>query len=299
MPDVPVKADQISKSFSRRAVIDGLSMQISAGSVFGLVGLNGAGKTTLIRLLLGLLHTEAGVVMLLGQDPWKHEPSLYRQLGVVLESDGFAGNLAFRENLNLFGKAKGLDVGMVSQYVSEFWTGTDVVDTVKKVKLLSRGQRVQCGLCRAFLGWPRVLLLDEPTVALDVKAYEHFCGLVRQARARGAAVLISSHQLSAIEELCDQVGLLQNGKVSVLDTSRMGRTYWIINADHAAGDEGLLKPHVTGEPQYRDGAWRIRVASPDQDIPRIVTALAAAGRSIREVRPEEEDLRTMVRRMYE
>jgi ABC-type multidrug transport system ATPase subunit len=152
-----------------------------------------------------------------GFDPWRHEPEFYRMVGVTLESDGFYGNLGVRDNLRLFAEAKGIPWGEAERYFEEYWGASDISKTGRKVKNLSRGQRVQCGLARAFLGWPKVYFLDEPTVSLDFKAYEHFKGMVLKAKAGGAAVLISSHQLGVIDDLCDRAGLLGDGRLEEVE----------------------------------------------------------------------------------
>ena len=105
----------------------------------------------------------------------------------------------------------------------------------KKVKYLSRGQKMQCAICRAFLSRPDVHFLDEPTVALDVDAIDHFYSLVMRARGRGATVFISSHQLSAIEDLCDSVGMLHNKAITIVASASMGGAggpvSWMVRCD--------------------------------------------------------------------
>ncbi|MBD3244038.1 MAG: ATP-binding cassette domain-containing protein, partial [Chitinivibrionales bacterium] len=210
--DTPVvSTTDLRKRFGAHRVLCGVDLHIEHGSLFGLVGLNGAGKTTLIRLLLGLLKPESGDVRVAGKAPWRHESSMYRAIGAVLEHDGFWGNLSFAQNIRVFADARGVSRGETDEYLRRYWSGSDILESTRKVRTFSRGQRTQCALCRAFLGWPPVCLLDEPTVGLDIDSYDRFHRLVREARERGAAVLVSSHQLETIEELCDRVGLLRGG----------------------------------------------------------------------------------------
>lgn len=208
-----ITTKNLRKNFGKKTVLDNVSLQINAGSVYGLVGLNGAGKTTFIKILLGLLRADGGDVVVAGFDPWKHESEFYKSLGVTLESDGFAGNLTVRENLYIYADAKNISRADVDKYFDEHWGGTDIYKTSLQVKKLSRGQRTQCGLARAFLGNPKVYIFDEPIVNLDFLAYEHFCGMVRNAQKNGAAFLISSHQLEVVDDLCDRVGFLRDGRL--------------------------------------------------------------------------------------
>jgi ABC-2 type transport system ATP-binding protein len=222
-----INVKNLSRSFGKTPILKDIFLQAEESTIYGLAGLNGAGKTTLIRILLGLLRKGGGTAEVGGFDPWRHQKEYYRMIGVALESDGFFGNLDVRENLKIFAEAKGVKWENAEKYLENYWGGTDIFlgadgnrlapAGAKKIKFMSRGQRVQCGLCRAFLGWPRVCFLDEPTVSLDIKAYEHLKYLAREAKSRGATILISSHQLELIDDLCDRVGLLRDGCIEELD----------------------------------------------------------------------------------
>jgi ABC-2 type transport system ATP-binding protein len=212
-----INVKNLSRSFGKIPILKDISLQAGESTIYGLAGLNGAGKTTLIRILLGLLRRDGGSVEVAGFDPWLHQQEYYRTIGAALESDGFFGNLDVRENLKIFAEAKGVKWGDAEKYLEKYWGGTDILKSSRKVKFLSRGQKVQCGLCRAFLGWPRVCFLDEPTVSLDIKAYEHLKYIAREAKSRSATILISSHQLELIDDLCDRVGLLRDGCIEELN----------------------------------------------------------------------------------
>lgn len=305
MSEASISVEHLSKSFGNKIVFDDCSFKIMQGSIFGLVGLNGMGKTTLIRLLLGLLHADKGTVSVIGYEPWHHDDHFYKQVGVVLEHDGFSGNLSVKDNLKIFAAAKGLSWAEIMLYVKEFWATTfiysEVFTTQKKVKYFSRGQKMQCALCRAFLGWPKVYLFDEPTVALDVDAYDHFCHLSLLAQKRGSTILISSHQLSTIEELCDTIGIIENKKLHFLEDNHDASTpqQWILLSD---GDEkyGTIIRQISGfQPSYHNGEWHFCVKEPQQIVPQIVRELACSGCRIREIRPEKHDLKGMIRRRYE
>ena len=299
MPTTFITAHGISRAFDGKQVLNAVDLRVGAGSVFGLVGLNGAGKTTLIRLLLGLLRPHGGSLSVLGFDPWRHDPRYYRRVGVVLEHDGFWGNLTFLQNLDLFGRAKGLSHEEVSRYVEEQWGRAEIAHSGKKAKLFSRGQRMQCALSRAFMGWPEVCLLDEPAVALDVEAYDHFCDLVREARSRGAAVVISSHQLDTIQQLCDVVGLLQEGRIDLLQgVENPAETTWVLRAAGEDSYGDLIARHAAGKPSFKDGLWHFTVVDPDTTVPRLIAALVEAGCAVKEVRPVERDLRGRLRDTY-
>ena len=304
MSDSSIVIENLSKRFGKKNIFEDCSYSIANGSIFGLVGLNGAGKTTLIRLLSGLLKPDIGRISVLGSSPWSSSGSFYRRLGIVLEHDGFMGNLDFKDNMKVFAAAKGLAWPEVVLYLDDCWKDTFIHSEAaghgKKVKYFSRGQRMQCGLCRAFLGWPEAYFFDEPTVALDVEAYDHFCGMVRSAKARGATILISSHQLSFIEELCDEVGILDKKTLKRLSGKRApaGAPWKIVAGQDVAFKEIIER--ISGNPaEYSDKSWHFYVTKPEEIIPEIIAHLCTAGCRIGEVRPESFELREKMRNHYE
>ncbi len=301
MADTVITVDKLSKKFNDNIIFKDCSLTIEKGVVFGLVGLNGSGKTTFFRILLGLLKPQDGRVRVLGHDPWKHEPSYFKKLGVILDHDGFAGNLTVRDNLLVFGKAKGASQPDIEAYVDRFWKGTFLCDEFfspkKKVKYFSRGQKMQCAICRAFLGSPPVLFLDEPTVALDVEAIDHFYSLVNHARAEGATVLISSHHIAAIEDLCDLVGLLRDKSIADLDlqTNDSSSQPWYIRCDGKEQSETVIQLHSKTPVEYYNNAWHFEVVNPQTAIPIIVSDLVSQGIKVLEVSTEKDSLKNKIR----
>jgi ABC-type multidrug transport system ATPase subunit len=291
-----IDVTNLRRSFGKSQVLRDVSLRVGSGSVYGLVGLNGAGKTTLIRALLGLIRRDGGSVSVCGFDPWRHEPEFYRTAGATLESDGFCGNLGVRDNLRVFAAAKGIPWGEAERYFGEYWGGTDIYGSNRKVKYLSRGQRTQCGLARAFLGWPKVYFFDEPVVSLDIKAYGHFKSMVREAKSRGAAALISSHQLETIDELCDRAGLLRDGAIEELDWGG-GRARWLVRAD-GAGDWGRVVANNGGVDIAVNGdEWMFSIDD-EAGIPAVVAALVGAGCGVCEVRRADVGFSGVVKNIY-
>ncbi len=300
MPPV-ISVQALSKSFGRYSILEDCSLEISEGEVYGLVGLNGAGKTTLIRLLLGVLKADRGVLSVLGGDPWSHDASLHRRMGVVLEHDGFWGNLTFEQNMKIFAAAKGIAWKDAARYMEEHWSRTSLYKNKKAVKFISRGQRMQCALCRAFLGWPSVYFFDEPAVALDVDAYDHFKNLVAAARGRGAAFLISSHQLNAIDDLCDRAGMLHDKRLAELPRGAGGRNggeLWSIEADQKAEWAEVIKSVCGSEPSWNNGEWRFEVQDSARAIPAVIKRLVEAGCGIHKAAPVQNEFSETIRNEY-
>jgi ABC-2 type transport system ATP-binding protein len=298
-------AESLHKKFDNRIILEDASLRLEAGRVHGLIGLNGAGKTTLIRILLGLLKPDGGSSVIGGLTPRRSPRGFYRQLGVVLENNGFFPTLSIQQNLRFYAQARGMSARDADRYFQEHWSDTAIADTGQKARDLSRGQKMQCALCRAFLGWPSVYLLDEPVVALDMTAYDHFCELVRKARDRGAAVLISSHQLDAIEELCDSASLLENAQLHDLSIAGAGaagaKKCWRLRVSQTDGMTALIR-RVAGEssdPTLQGDTWHFKVEDePDRVVPELVRRLVEAGVAVLEIAPERPDLRASLRRHY-
>lgn len=300
MPPV-IDVKNLSKSFGKQSIIKDLSLEILENDVYGLVGLNGAGKTTLIRLLLGILKPGGGSIAVAGSDPWSHDAALNRRFGVVLEHDGFWGNLTFEQNMRIFAAAKGVSWTVATRYLDEYWSKSPLYNDKKPVKFYSRGQRMQCAICRAFLGTPDFFFFDEPVVALDVDAYEHFSLLVRTARARGATFLISSHQLDAIDDLCNRVGVLRDQRITELKINRRtaaGGSTWELVTDPNARWASIIQEVCGCAAVFRNGAWQFDVINPDAAIPALIARLVQGGCMIRAVAPAVNGFRDSIRNEY-
>jgi ABC-type multidrug transport system ATPase subunit len=299
MPTLPVYVENLQKNFGRHRILNELSLSIDQGSAFGLVGLNGAGKTTLIRLLLGILKADSGAVSIFNSDPWKHNEQLYRRMGVVLEHDGFWGNLTVKENLKIFAAAKRVAWPEALAYVNQYWAKASIFTHDKKVKFLSRGQKMQCALCRAFLGWPELLIFDEPVIALDVEAYEHFRALVKTAQSRGASFLISSHQLETIDDICDQVGILRDQHLAeIRHPHESEKIFWIIQADENKTVAEILTSEGAVDIGFSSGIWRFSIDNCERKIPVIIKKLIGSGLDIMRVQPEHSGFSDEIRKLY-
>jgi len=221
-----IQFDLVSKSFAKKQIFSNISFELVRGEVCGLVGLNGVGKTTLIRLITGTLSPTAGSISVMG-DQGDRPASFYRDLGIVLDSDGFNGNLTFTQNLHYFGKAKRLPLSYIEEYINDHWK--HLAEKSVQVKKFSRGERMQCSLARAFLGEPMLLLLDEPASNLDMDGFDLLCNLVASAKDRGATILISSHRLDAISAMCETALFLENSSIEKVELLNEHCSVWEIN----------------------------------------------------------------------
>jgi Cu-processing system ATP-binding protein len=193
-----------------------VTLTLAAGETVALVGHNGVGKTTLMKLVLGLMRPSAGWVELLGTDPaGPRGAAMRRQVGFLPEAVVLDGALSGREALAFFARLKGLPAG----------TGVPLLERLglagaadRRLATYSKGMRQRVGLAQAFMGTPRLLLLDEPTTGLDPELRRDFYRLVDEARNRGAAVLLSSHALAELEGVADRVALMDRGRLAACGT---------------------------------------------------------------------------------
>lgn len=212
-----IKAINIYKKFGNRfapdtkEIISNISLEISTGELVGLVGLNGAGKTTLLRLILGLINADSGFSEIFGEKVSPKNPSILRKVGVILENDGFNGNLSFLENMEFFAKIKRVDNNNLRNYLEENWL--DLLNKKNSVKSFSKGEKMQCAIARAFLNEPKAIILDEPTTGLDYEQCEKLFTLIKKSQKNGAAIIISSHNFFALDKLCTKILELKNAKL--------------------------------------------------------------------------------------
>jgi ABC-2 type transport system ATP-binding protein len=212
------------KTFGRTRALDGLELTVSQGEVHGFLGPNGAGKSTTIRVLLGLLRSDSGEVSLLAGDPWRDAVELHRRLAYVPGEVNLWPNLTGGEAIDLFGALRGgLDPKRRAELLERF-----DLDPTKKCRTYSKGNRQKVAVVAAFASDVELYLLDEPTSGLDPLMDAVFRDCVREARAAGKTILLSSHILAEVEALADRVTIIRLGKAvesgSLADLRHLTRT---------------------------------------------------------------------------
>jgi polyether ionophore transport system ATP-binding protein len=204
-----IRTEGLSKRYGDTLAIDSLDLVVEAGEVYGFLGPNGAGKTTTIRLLLALHRPTAGRAELFGIDAWSDPVAAHRHVAYVTGEPFLWPALTSAETLEFLARLRGgTDVGYRELLVERF-----KLDTEKKVRALSKGNRQKVQLIAAFASRADLLVLDEPTSGLDPLMEVAFRETVKEAKERGQSVFLSSHILSEVEALCDRVGILRDGRL--------------------------------------------------------------------------------------
>jgi ABC-2 type transport system ATP-binding protein len=222
MPAIEISG--LVKTFGATRALDGLDLEVAAGEVHGFLGPNGAGKTTTIRVLLGLLRADAGVVRLLGGDPWRDAVALHRRLAYVPGDVSLWPNLSGGEAIDLLSRLRG---GVDPRRRDELLERFDL-DPRKKARTYSKGNRQKVALVAGLASDAELLILDEPTSGLDPLMEAVFQDVIRELKADGRTVLLSSHILAEVEALCDRVSIIRLGRTvesgSLADMSHLTRT---------------------------------------------------------------------------
>jgi len=214
MGSTAIRTEGLTKRYGDATALDHLDLEVAQGEVVGYLGPNGAGKTTTIRLLLGLIHPTAGRGEIFGLDCQQRSVEVHRRLAYVAGEANLWPSLTGAETLHLLGQVHGqVDQAYRDQLVARF-----ELDTSKKVRAYSKGNRQKVILIAALMTRPDLLVLDEPTSGLDPLMEQAFRHSILEARDRGQTVFLSSHILSEVEALCDRVAILRAGKLVEVGT---------------------------------------------------------------------------------
>lgn len=288
----PIEVRGLVKRYGEIVAVDHVDLTVERGDVFGYLGPNGAGKTTSLRMMLGLIRPNAGSVRLFGRDPQLGVAALEGVAGFV-EAPAFYPYLSGRDNLRL---CAALDGGDAARRIDEVLEMVELSRRAKdRVGGYSHGMRQRLGIAAALLRRPRLLLLDEPATGLDPAGMRDMRELIRDLAARGITVLLSSHLLVEVEELCNRVAIIRAGRVAyeglLADLrDRAGITYLL-----RTGDDELARrvcAAQAGIEEVREaprGGLLFRAAG-ERAVGELSLALAESGAPLLELSPRQASL---------
>lgn len=210
IPDLIIDLSQVVHRYGAGRGLDGLNLRVARGARCGFLGPNGAGKTTTMRILMGFLRAERGLATVFGQDCWRESPRIKRQVGYLPGDVRLGPGLTAREGLGLLGALFGRDVRRHGEALCERFG----LDALLPAARMSRGTRQKLGLVLALAPQAPLLILDEPTTALDPLVQTRLLEYLRARSEGGDTLLFSSHTLSEVAQLCDQVTLVRDGRVA-------------------------------------------------------------------------------------
>jgi ABC-2 type transport system ATP-binding protein len=284
-----IETRALRKVYGRTVALDALDLRVERGEVFGLLGPNGAGKTTAVKLLLGLANPTSGGGEVLGRP--LGDRLARRRIGYLPELFRYQGWLTAREVARVHLRLGAIPVPEPDAEVERVLAIAGILGRADdRVAGFSKGMTQRLGLAVALLGHPELIILDEPTSALDPVGRDEVRTIIRDARERGATVVLNSHLLGEVERLCDRVAIVARGRVVLagrLDDllGEQAVRIHVTGLDGAAA--GLLAPF--GHTSVDDDRWTIRPIDPER-VPDAVAALVAAGGRIHAVDPARSTL---------
>jgi sodium transport system ATP-binding protein len=214
-----IEAHHLVKRFrdkKRGAVfaVNGVSFSCRPGEVYGLLGTNGAGKTTMLRMLATILAPSEGTAIVAGYDVAKDPQKVRARVGFLSTATALYGRLSAQEMVEYFGRLHGLDEPTLRRRIDEIFARLEMNDfRDRRCDNLSTGMKQKVSIARTLVHDPSVMIFDEPTVGLDVMAARTISGFIRECRDNGKTVVFSSHVMSDVEKLCDQIGIIHDGKL--------------------------------------------------------------------------------------
>lgn len=214
-----VEINQLLKIYGEKKAVDQISFSVKEGSCFGLLGPNGAGKSTTMKILTGIIDANAGNVSIFGRDATKEREQIRMQVGYVPQEITLYEKLSARDNLQFFGEMYGLRGKELSQRITDVLTEVGLLDRAKDaVSTFSGGMKRRINIAAALLHKPKLLILDEPTVGIDPQSRNHIFEMIRRLTNEGVTIIYSTHYMEEVEALCDEIAIIDGGKVIVQGT---------------------------------------------------------------------------------
>jgi ABC-type multidrug transport system ATPase subunit len=291
MSDVALQTEELTKRFGANTAVDRLTMRVERGDIYGFLGPNGAGKSTTLRMLLGLVRPTSGLIKFpVRASTWEYLRARSR-VGAIIETPAFYENFSGRRNLQLLASLSG---GVSKKRVDEVLDIVDLRDRAHDpVKVYSYGMRQRLGIAQALLPTPELIILDEPTNGLDPQGIQQTRELIRRLRDElRLTVLLSSHLLTEIEQLCNRVGIIHEGRLlyeggpEALVTP-IGR--YRVRVDDLSQAYNLLTSE-SGVTVSRNGDSFLRIDADAEGISAVNALLVGKGIKVYELSPAQESL---------
>jgi ABC-2 type transport system ATP-binding protein len=275
--DAPVRADNLVKNFERFRAVDGVSLSVPRGSIYGVLGPNGAGKTTTLRMLLGIIDPDSGVRHLLGES---HPRNASHRVGYLPEERGLYPGMKAREAIAFMGALRGLDWAEGRRRADAALDAAGLGHAkASKIRKLSKGMAQLVQLLGSFIHKPELIVLDEPFSGLDPVNQELLERLILAERDRGATILFSTHVMGHAERMCDRLSIIAKGKVRFEGTVDEARATLPMRAHYVPhSDAESVRDLLPAGAVHNGSGWRFTV--PEGGAETLVMRLVKAGHGI-------------------
>jgi ABC-2 type transport system ATP-binding protein len=292
-----IETNQLTRSFGARLAVDQLTLSVPSGSVFGFLGPNGAGKTTTVRMLTALIAPSSGTAQVAGYVLGKSDHTLRQHVGLLTETPGLYEQLSAWQNLLFFAQLYDLTQAQAERQARHYLERLSLWERRNdRVSSFSKGMRQKIAIARSLLHEPQIIFLDEPTAGLDPEAARTVRDFIRELRADGRTIFLTTHNLPEADELCDLIGVFKTRLIR-LDTPS--------NLRAALFGQGITI-RITGDPapliaiiqelpfvqrvSVGDNAISVDLDQPEQHNPQLIKRLVEAGAQIRYVEPRAHTL---------
>ena len=274
-----LRVTDLSKHFGEIRAVDGVSFQVPAGKIFGLLGPNGAGKTTIISMIAGLMPPAKGRIEVDGLDLAAHPGDVKRRLGVVPQEIALYEDLSARENLEFWGGVYGMRGKPLATRRDEMLALVGLADRSKEpVRNFSGGMKRRLNLAMGLMHAPRLVLLDEPTVGIDPQARINVLDVVRDIVAGGTTVLYTTHYLEEAELLCDELAIMDHGKIHAQGT--IGELKAALGEGSMLTVQGSFEGNAVQQVVERVQGLRVLELADDRALLNVPSGGAGVGRAL-------------------
>jgi ABC-2 type transport system ATP-binding protein len=211
-----LEVNQLTKNYEGKLALEGISFQVKAGSCFGLLGPNGAGKSTTMKIITGILEANGGTAHVLGMESSQHADAIRRQVGYVPQEITLYDKISAYQNLVFFGEMYGVKGNTLKQKITEVLEQVGLTDRAHDpVRTFSGGMKRRINIAASLLHNPKLVILDEPTVGIDPQSRNHIFEMIRSLKGQGVTIVYSTHYMEEVEALCDEIAIIDHGKVIV------------------------------------------------------------------------------------
>lgn len=289
-----IHLENLTRGYGRRRGIEGVSLSVAEGELFGFLGPNGAGKTTAIRVLLGFLRPSGGTARIFGKDCWQDSKAIKQDIGYLPSNLRLSSWMNGAAALSIFGAVRGRDLAGPGRDLADRFD----LDLRVKVRDMSLGMRQKLGLILTLAHAPRLLVLDEPTSALDPLMQRALQNLLRERAAAGHTVFFSSHSLGEVEQLCDRVAIVREGQLVANESlaalrSRAGHDV-VIRWRDETHSQSLAAPGFLKLTRREGPVWQGMLDGPAHQLVDFL-----AGQAVEELSIGRPDLESLFGRFYQ
>ncbi len=282
-----IETNDLSKQFNDFTAVDGVNLSVKEGQILALLGQNGAGKTTTVRMLTALLQPSRGSAKVAGYDVTKNGPDVRASVGVLTEHHGLYMRMTAWEYMDFFGQVYNLDPTLRKARTENLLEYFGLTEAAKRrIGEYSKGMRQKLALARAMMHEPSVLLLDEPTSAMDPESARLVRDEIARLKSNQRTIMLCSHNLTEVEALADKIAVIYRGKILIqgsleeLKRKVLGAPEYGIHFSQAWNADGLELPTGVELLLKTPTSLKVRVEAPEQSNPQLVQQLTSKGASI-------------------